>query len=113
MVRPVPDIASAIEQQNVKILTTLPGIGAATAERIVAKLRRKMARFALLVAADMQTQGETPGTNNIADETFQVLLSLGHSEAEARKLLDVPLASKKKFKNVEALLQAVYDQNQE
>ena len=110
MVRPVPDIAAAIEQQDVKTLTTLPGIGAATAERIVAKLRRKMARFALLVAADMNTQGET-STNNVADETFQVLLSLGHSESEARHLLDVPLASKKKFKDVETLLQAVYDQN--
>ena len=111
MVRPVPDIASAIEQQDVKVLTTLPGIGAATAERIVAKLRRKMARFALLVAADMQSQGETATTSNVADETFQVLLSLGHSESEARRLLDVPLASKKKFKNVETLLQAVYDQS--
>jgi len=113
MVRPVPDIAAAIEQQDVKVLTTLPGIGAKTAEKIVAELRRKMARFALLVAADMQTQGQSPSTNNIADETFQVLLSLGHSEAEARRLLDVPLASKKKFKDVETLLQAVYDQNQD
>ncbi len=113
MVRPVPDIASAIEQQDVKILTTLPGIGAATAERIVAKLRRKMARFALLVAADMQSQGEAATTSNVVDETYQVLLTLGHSEAEARRLLDGPIASKKKFKNVEALLQAVYDQNQD
>ena len=111
MVRPVPDIASAIEQQDVKILTTLPGIGAATAERIVAKLRRKMARFALLVASETQTQGGGSVPSNVADETFQVLLSLGHSESEARKLLDVPLASKKKFKDVEPLLQAVYDQN--
>ncbi len=113
MVRPVPDIASAIEQQDVKILTTLPGIGAATAERIVAKLRRKMARFALLVAADMQSQGEAATTSNVVDETYQVLLTLGHSESEARRLLDGPIASKKKFKNVEALLQAVYDQNQD
>ena len=30
---------------------------------------------------------------------------------DARKRLDVPLATKKKFKDVEALLQAVYDQS--
>ena len=47
MVRPVREVATAIEEQDVKQLTTLPGIGAAVAERIVAKLRRKMARFAL------------------------------------------------------------------
>lgn len=110
MVRPVPDIASAIEQQDVKTLATLPGIGASTAEAIVAKLRRKMAKFALLVAAE--TGGETDfAARSVADETYQILISLGHSESDARRLLEVPLASKKKFKDVEALLQAVYDQN--
>ena len=38
MVRPVPDVARAIEEQDVATLKTLPGIGAATAERVVAKL---------------------------------------------------------------------------
>jgi Holliday junction DNA helicase RuvA len=48
----------------------------------------------------------------VAEETYQVLVSLGHPEAEARRLLETPLASKKKFKSVEDLLQAVYEQNQ-
>ena len=42
MVRPVPDVAAAIERQDVKTLATLPGIGATTAENIIAQLRRKM-----------------------------------------------------------------------
>ena len=42
MVRPVQDVARAIEQQDTKVIATLPGIGPATAERIVAKLRRRM-----------------------------------------------------------------------
>ena len=45
MVRPVQDIATAIEEQDVKLLSTLPGVGPAVAERIIAKLRRKMARL--------------------------------------------------------------------
>ena len=53
MVRPVREVAVAIEEQNVKELTALPGIGPATAERIVAKLRRKMAKLALKVARDL------------------------------------------------------------
>lgn len=108
MVRPVPDIANAIEHQDVKTLATLPGIGAATAERIVAKLRRKMAKFALLVAQQDWEQSDAAETS-VFDETYQILLALGHSEADARKLLEKPSQSKKKFKDVEALLQAVYD----
>ena len=44
------DIAAAIEDQDVKLLAQLPGIGPATAERIVAKLRRKVPKFALMAA---------------------------------------------------------------
>jgi Holliday junction DNA helicase RuvA len=52
MVRPVGEIARAIEEQDAAALSTLPGIGAATAERMIAKLRRRMPKFALLVARD-------------------------------------------------------------
>lgn len=110
MVRPVQDIAKSIEEQDVKSLTTLPGIGAAMAEKIVAQLRRKMAKFALLVQQDpMQQAGDFE--RSIVDETFQVLLALGHSESDARKLLEEPLAGKQNFKDVEALLQVVYEQS--
>jgi Holliday junction DNA helicase RuvA len=79
------------------------------AEKIVAQLRRKMAKFALLVQQDpMQQAGDFE--RSIVDETFQVLLALGHSESDARKLLEEPLGGKQNFKDVEALLQAVYEQ---
>lgn len=110
MVRPVQDIAKSIEDQDVKSLTTLPGIGPAMAEKIVAQLRRKMAKFALLVQQD-PTQQAGDIERSIVDETFQVLLALGHSESDARKLLEEPLAEKQKFKDVESLLQAVYEQS--
>lgn len=112
MVRPVPDVAAAIEQQDVKSLSTLPGIGAATAERIVAKLRRKMGKFALMVAAETWDKSDAV-ERSVVDETYQVLIALGHSEPDARKLLDGPINSKKKFKDVEALLQAVYENSHE
>ncbi len=112
MVRPVPDVARSIEQQDVKTLTTLPGIGAATAERIVAKLRRKMARFALLIpAADGDPANAT--APSIAEEVFQILVSFGHPEMEARKMIDDVLVEKKKFKDVDAFLHAVYEKRNE
>ena len=50
MIRPVAEVAAMIEEQDAKGLSTLPGIGPATAERIIAKLRRKVPKFALLIA---------------------------------------------------------------
>jgi Holliday junction DNA helicase RuvA len=101
-------VADLIEQQDSKGLSALPGIGPAMAERIIAKLRRKMPKFALLVGRDEKYEAEVE--MNVVDETFQVLTSLGHSESDARRLLDTALATKRKFKDVESLLQAVYDQ---
>ena len=106
MVRPVQDVARSIEQQDAKAVSTLPGIGAATSERIIAKLRRKMPKFALMVPRD--DSPEAVIERDIVEETFQILCSLGHSESDARKLLDDSLATKKKFKDVESLLSAVY-----
>ena len=113
MVRPVRDIANSIEQQDVKALTTLPGIGPAMAEKIIAQLRRKMAKFALLVQAAPAAEGSDTEQRSIVDETYQVLVALGHSESDARQLLDSALATKKKYKDVESLLQAVYDQSRQ
>ena len=50
MVRPVKEVATAIEEQDAKSLASLPGIGPAMSERIIAKLRRKVPKFALMVA---------------------------------------------------------------
>ncbi len=111
MVRPVQDVARAIEQQDVKNLTTLPGIGAATSERIVAKLRRKMAKFALLVPGP--DRPETEIERNIFDETYQILISLGYSENEGRRKLDRALESGRKFKDVDALLQTIWERSAE
>lgn len=106
MVRPVQDTAIMIEQQDAKGLSTLPGIGAATAEKIIATLRRKMPRFALLVRREMpNAEVQKPG---VVDETFAALLVLGHVEADARRLIEQALATGQKFKDTETMIQAIY-----
>ncbi|MBR4834240.1 MAG: Holliday junction DNA helicase RuvA [Thermoguttaceae bacterium] len=113
MVRPVREIAAAIEEQDVKFLSGLPGIGPATAERVVAKLRRKAPKFALMVPRP--SDGAASGaeqTLDVVSETFEALLSLGHGEADARRLIDGVLeTSKKKFKDSAELIQAIYMNN--
>jgi len=108
MVRPVREVATAIEEQNVKELSLLPGIGAAMSERIVAKLRRKMAKFALMVAREFP-QAESH-ERTVMNEVFEALLSLGHTSVEARDKIDALVASKVKVKTIEDALLAIYQQ---
>lgn len=106
MVRPVPEVAILIEEQDAKGLASLPGVGASTAERIIAKLRRKMPKFALMVS---QGQAEpSQAQPDVVREAFDLLRSLGHSESDARKLIDAALEKNARYKDVEALLQAIY-----
>ncbi len=120
MVRPVRELARAIEDQDVKLLATFPGIGEATAERIVAKLRRKVGKFALIVSAEPAAPGAAPGKINgepageqpdVIRDTYAALLSVGHGEAQARQAIDRVLASKKKFKSVADMIEAIYLQS--
>ena len=106
MVRPVKEVATAIEEQDTKFLSSLPGIGPAMADRIVAKLRRKVPKFALMVAREAEHEAEVQP--DVIAETFEVLRTLGHTESDARRLMDAALSAKKKYKDVESLLQAIY-----
>ncbi|MAT70824.1 MAG: Holliday junction DNA helicase RuvA [Planctomycetaceae bacterium] len=109
MVRPVQEVAALIEDQDAKGLAGLPGIGPATAERVVAKLRRKMPKFALLVGREAPAAA-ADADRDVATETFEALRALGHSEADAKRLIEAALDRKKKYKNVDELLRAVYEQ---
>ncbi len=111
MTRPVQDVAVMIAEQDSKGLTTLPGIGAATSDRVIAKLRRKMSKFALLVTQTDSSEDQTD--RDIVEETFATLCELGHSESDARRMLDGALAEKPKHKDVGELLQAVYSSSRE
>ncbi|MGQ9575208.1 MAG: Holliday junction branch migration protein RuvA [Thermoguttaceae bacterium] len=106
MVRPVKEVATAIEEQDTRMLSSLPGVGPALAERIVAKLRRKVPKFALMVTREEPHEAEV--APDVVSETFRVLCSLGHSESDARRLLEAALASKNKYADVQSLIQAIY-----
>jgi len=117
MVKPVRELARTIQDQDVKLLATYPGIGEAMAERIVAKLRRKVGKFALIVseAGGGATAAESNGVPDNAEpdvirDTFAALISVGHSESQARQAIDRVLTGKKKFKSVADMIDAIYVQ---
>ena len=113
LMRPVREIADAIQRQDVKWLTTLPGIGPATAEQIVATLRRKVTKFALM--ATPAGEAAAPATlaavaGDVLEDAYRALLTVGHSPSEARDRLDRVLTGGKTYKNVEDILLAIYQQ---
>jgi holliday junction DNA helicase RuvA len=116
MVRPVRELARSIQDQDVKSLATFPGIGEATAERIVAKLRRKVGKFALIVSPEAAAgvrAGDANGAPENAEpdvirDTYAALLSVGHSDSDARQAIDRVLAGKKKFKSAADMIEAIY-----
>lgn len=118
-VRPIREIADSIQRQDAKWLTTLPGIGPATAEQIVATLRRKVTRYALMPVLAPRANGAAhpDGTDaasstdgNVLEDAYQALVSVGHSPQEARDRLDRALAGGKRFGSVEEVLMAIYKQ---
>jgi holliday junction DNA helicase RuvA len=106
MVKPVKDVALAIEEQDARLLSALPGIGPAMAERIIAKLRRKMTRFALMVQRESAAEHET--THDVINDGHDALIALGHSPADARDKIERALRSQGKFKSVDELIQTIY-----
>jgi Holliday junction DNA helicase RuvA len=117
LVRPIREIADAIQRQDPKWLTSLPGIGPATAEQIVATLRRKVTKFALMApAAGAGAAAAAPAAappavdGNLIEDAYQALLSVGHSPHEARERLDKVLEGGQKFASAEDILLAIYKQ---
>jgi Holliday junction DNA helicase RuvA len=111
LVRPVKEIADAIQRQDAKWLTTLPGVGGSTADKIIATLRRKVTRFALMPATPAGTAEEDTtreAAAGVLEDAYQALMSVGHNPLEARNLLDKALAGGPSYSSVEEVLQAVY-----
>jgi Holliday junction DNA helicase RuvA len=118
LVRPVKEVADAIQRQDSKWLSTLPGVGGPTAEKIIATLRRKVTRFALMPAAS-GAPGEGGGAGavpppsatvagNVLEDVYQALLSIGHTPIDARSRLDKLLATGRTFQSVEEALLEIY-----
>jgi Holliday junction DNA helicase RuvA len=112
LVRPIKEIANAIQRQDSKWLTTLPGVGAATAEQIIATLRRKVTRFAVMNEPQPEDATSTAaGTvidGNLFEDAYQALMALGLSPVEARLRLDKATASGKTYSAVEEMIQEIF-----
>jgi Holliday junction DNA helicase RuvA len=111
LVRPMNEIAQAIERGDVRLLQELPGIGPKMAERISTELRGKMAKFALAPSeAPLSVERETDAELRL--EAVQVLEQLEYSHGEAQRMVADIFGRHKHLKSVEEFLLKVFDQKQ-
>jgi Holliday junction DNA helicase RuvA len=75
----VDDFGAAIHQQNFSALSSIPGIGRKTAERLVVELKDKIG----ITAQPGKTEGRTP----VSEEAVMALLSLGYKRNQAESVI--------------------------
>ena len=103
LIRPVGEVAAAIQGKDTKMLVALPGIGKRAAETIIAELHGKVEPFA----------GEVPGGGEpempaAGEEAVAVLVQLGERRADALALVQRVLTVAPELDSPEAILQQVY-----
>ncbi|MYA00819.1 MAG: hypothetical protein F4Y35_03445, partial [Chloroflexi bacterium] len=91
----VSTIAQAIEAEDRRTLTQLPGIGARQADRIIADLKGKVIEEAMLVDEGFDTQTRRPvrPTDDIAADATEALLTLGYTRRDADRWIAAVLSA--------------------
>ena len=104
---PVRDIARAIESRDVAYLKRLKGIGNRTAQKIVASLEGKVAKFALI--KDFEKPTEAAASEDFKVQVQEVLIKqLGHKVKEAKEMIAAALKRNSDISSAEELLEEVY-----
>ncbi len=108
--RPVEDIALAIHEKNTQLLSTLPGIGKRTAEKIIATLHGKVENFLPSFSFDQKPVEQASSVMDaIVDQVRFVLTSqLGYSASVASQMISAALRENPEIDSPEALLDALY-----
>jgi Holliday junction DNA helicase RuvA len=105
LVKPVREIARAIEEKDTAALRQLKGIGERKAEKIIATLKGKVAMYALM--REVETLPEL--AEDFKKEVENVLVSqLGHKSMEARKMIEEAMKRNPRISSSEELFEEVY-----
>lgn len=85
----VPDLCEAIGSEDIKRLTTLPGVGKKTAERICVELKEKVSGFSVSITGETASVGSAAvkADGSIFVDALSALTNLGYSDPIAREAL--------------------------
>jgi holliday junction DNA helicase RuvA len=87
----VEELAQAIAESNLARLTSIPGIGRKTAERLVLELKSQLTPFLLPEQVEAAHQGAAPTA--LEEDILSALTNLGYPRASAEKALSMVLRS--------------------
>ncbi|MEA3493603.1 MAG: Holliday junction branch migration protein RuvA [Candidatus Margulisiibacteriota bacterium] len=79
---PIDKLVSAIASGDADMITSVPGVGAKTAQKLVIELKEKIAKAYAIKPSEMAIgiKGDTP----IVSDAISALIALGYSPREAR-----------------------------
>ncbi|MDD5617476.1 MAG: helix-hairpin-helix domain-containing protein [Candidatus Omnitrophica bacterium] len=106
--KPISAIAKGINDGDVSLLCSLPGIGKQRAKEVIAKLQGKMGKFGLI--QDTKEGIKTQANEDIKKEALEVLSQLQYKKPEAKEMIEKALERCPGISSTEELLNEVYRQ---
>jgi Holliday junction DNA helicase RuvA len=102
---PAAELINAITHDDLARLTSIPGVGRKTAERVVVELRDKLAVIQLEAreAERAASREMAPGEADVRDDTVAALMSLGYPKAIAERAVSFALREEGE-RTIEAVL---------
>ena len=97
----VDELVPAIRQGNLARLTSIPGIGKKTAERMVVELRDKLSKAEVAWAEVPSSLG---GTSQVQDDAISALVNLGYPKPAAERAVQKVLTASGPDQSFEVLL---------
>ena len=104
LVRPIAEVAAAIQAKDARFLVAMPEVGRRTAETIIAELHGKVEEF----AGDLTAGAEVSELSGPAAEAVAVLVQLGEKRPDAATLVERVLAVAPELDSPEAIIQQAY-----
>jgi Holliday junction DNA helicase RuvA len=108
MVLPISRMAEAIRDQNTHLVDSLPGISAASAEKIVASLRRKIGPYAEL--EEPATADLPPTEDELRRLAVDLLVEMGIRRPDANKAVTKLLEGNPELRSVEDIVMEYFRQ---
>jgi Holliday junction DNA helicase RuvA len=104
---PVDELVFAIRQSNLARLTSIPGVGRKTAERLVVELRDKLAK---LEAVAVEASSAVEPLSQQQEDVISVLVNLGYAKLAAEKAVQTAISTANSEPPFEELLRRALQQ---
>jgi len=103
LIKPFNEIACAIAQRDIAILTELPEIGKRSAETIIAQLHGKLDEY--IGATNITIEPSEPAVFN---DAIEMLMQLGETKSDAKKLVQKVINMEPSINSADQIVHATF-----